>query len=168
MNPPLFVSQRNIRIIRTRWWRMRSWRTTAQARTLVRKLGTRRAWSWRRAACWWARCCSSCCGEATTPATYENVVYPMRRNPFFCDYPTFNWFLERRARHTRAYLGRPSIVVRYARSMVAPTREIAEKREKTESTREREKDEDEEREKERHERKETRTTHERQRHINYT
>jgi len=44
----------------------------------------------------------------------------------------------RGVRDTRAYLGRPSIVVRYARSMVAPTREIAEKREKTESTRERE------------------------------
>lgn len=40
--------------------------------------------------------------------------------------------------------------MRHARSMVAPTREIAEKREKTKSTREKKKDEDEEREKERH------------------
>jgi len=44
----------------------------------------------------------------------------------------------RSTRDTRAYLGRPSIVVRqHARSMVAPTREIAEKREKTERERER-------------------------------
>lgn len=42
----------------------------------------------------------------------------------------------RGVRDTRAYLGRPSIVVRYVRSMVAPTREIAEKREKIEKERE--------------------------------
>jgi len=73
----------------------------------------------------------------------------------------------RSTRDTRAYLGRPSIVVRqHARSMVAPTREIAEKREKTE--REKEKDENEKRKKRRHvERRDTHDTHERQRHINY-
>lgn len=76
----------------------------------------------------------------------------------------------RGARDTRAYLGRPSIVVRHARSMVAPTREIAEKKKKTENKKEREREKKTKMKNERRRntsREETRTTHERQRHINY-